>query len=173
MILVESFTPSAASRRRVFQRGGLIVNFDTNWGPPSRDGRTDPLMVIPDQATSTQRKLCKEYVDEIAAVFRERLGRPVTARVRTRSQNKRGRAYTAHTEPFAVTDAEAVRFFSSPEGLKVHADIVRRTLAKIPKVQLSLPHNPSRGDYGAHGNGTNEVALARLLFAELRKDADT
>jgi hypothetical protein len=103
--------------------------------------------------------------------MKERFGVDLKTRVVTRSENvvngkARGRLNTAHIEPFAVTDAEAVKFFNSPEGRKVHAAILRETLGTIPGAEFSLPHDPGR-DPGAVGNGTSEVDLARGLAGHL------
>lgn len=126
------------------------------------------MIVIPDDASPAERKAAESYVQKISALFKEKLGVDLQPRVVTRSKNGRGRAATIHTEPFAVTDSRAVKYFTSDEGLKAHASILRDTLGKIPGVQFSIPHNPARGDNGAHGNGTNEVALARKLIGALR-----
>lgn len=158
---------SSSARKRIFRRGGVVVNLDTNW---SRGGQTSPMVVIPDNATAEQRSAAHEYATRIAEVYERELGSSLPPRVVTRNQNGRGRTATIHTEPFAVTDSKAVEYFSSDDGLKEHAAILRDTLGQIQNVEISIPHNPSRGDYGAHGTGTNEVKLARALISVVRAD---
>lgn len=164
--IIDSYTPSPAERRKIFQKGGVVVNLDTNWAKGSKP--TSPMVVIPDNSNPVQRKAAEAYATQMAALYKEQFGVDLKPRVLTRSQNGRGRAATIHTEPYAVTDKQAVAFFNTPEGAKVHAEILKATLGTIPGVHFSLPHNPGRGDNGAHGNGVHEVGLAKLVLAELK-----
>jgi hypothetical protein len=164
--IIDSYTPSPAERRKIFQKGGVVVNLDTNWTKGSKP--TSPMVVIPDNATPVQRKAADAYAVQMAALYKQKFGADLKPRVVTRSQNGRGRTATIHTEPYSVTDPQAVAFFNSPEGARVHAEILKATLGTIPGVHFSLPHNPARGDNGAHGNGVHEVGLAKLVLAELK-----
>ncbi|HUS97200.1 MAG TPA: hypothetical protein VMX97_10705, partial [Hyphomicrobiaceae bacterium] len=165
--IIENNVPTPSQRRDIFAKGGVVVNLDTNWAPSGRS--TTPMIVIPDNATPAQRKAAQAYVEAIAGVYRDQFGKDITPKVVTRSQNGRGRPATIHTEPYAVTDGVAVKYFSSPQGAKVHAKILRDTLGTIPGVQFSIPHDPGRGDHGAGHNGVDEVKLARLVLAELKQ----
>jgi hypothetical protein len=166
--------PTAAERKRIRASGGLVINLDSNWAKVSSKnpkGRTPPMIVLPDDATAEEREAAEAYVARVAEVMKEKFGVDLKTRVVTRSENvvngkARGRLNTAHIEPFAVTDAEAVKFFNSEEGRKVHASILRETLGTIPGAEFSLPHDPGR-DPGAVGNGTSEVDLARGLAGHL------
>lgn len=159
-------TPTAAQRRDIFAKGGVVVNLDTNW---TQSGRaTEPMVVIPDNATSEQRRAAEAYAAGIAEIYNAKFGTSMKPKVLTRSQNGRGRNDTIHTEPFSVTDSRAVQFFTSDEGRAQHAQLLRDTLGTIPGVAFSLPHDPTRkGDKGAHGPHGNEVDFARPLLAEL------
>jgi hypothetical protein len=158
--------PTAAQRRDIWNKGGVVVNLDTN--SSKKGGPTSPMVVIPDGATKEQRAAAESYAKQIAGLYAKQFGKTMKPRVVTRSQNGRGRSFTIHTEPYSVKDSNAVKFFSSPEGQKLHAEILRGTLGKIPGVQFSLPHGGTKGaDKGAHGSGTNEVAIAKNLIAQL------
>jgi hypothetical protein len=165
----ESKVPSPGERRAIHAEGGIVVNLDTNW---SKGNPTGPMIVIPDNASPAQREAAQAYVGELYNLNKEVFGRSLPPRVVTRSENGRGRAATIHTEPYAVTDAAAVKFFSTPEGQAKHAAILRNTLGKIPGVHFSIPHDPSKGDMGASGNGTNEVTLAKGVIAALQGGGD-
>jgi hypothetical protein len=158
--------PSSAQRKAIQRNGGVVVNLDTNW---SKSGsQTSPMVVIPDDATPEQRQAAEAYAARIAEVYEKQFGKSLAPRVITRSENGRGRAATIHTEPYAVTDAKAVEFFGSAEGSRLHAQILRETLGKIPGVHFSMPHNEAKGDRGAHGSRTNEVKLARMVIENLK-----
>ena len=161
-----SRVPTPRERREIFKRGGVVVNLDTNWSKGNR--QTTPMVVIPDNASKAQRSAAEAYAREIAKLYKTQFGRSLSPRVVTRSQNGRGRAATIHTEPFAVTDSKAVKYFSSEDGKRKHAYILRETLGKIPGAVFSLPHNRARGDKGAAGSGTNEVELAKGLLPYLQ-----
>jgi hypothetical protein len=158
--------PTSSQRRAIFRKGGFVVNLDTNWAKGDR--QTTPMVVIPDNASPAQRKAAMDYAKGIAEVYEKQFGKSLMPTVVTRSQNRRGRAATFHTEPYAVTDSKAVRFFNSPEGQQVHASILANTFGKVPGVHFSIPHNPARGDRGAAANGVNEVELAKPVLALLQ-----
>lgn len=157
--------PSSAERSKIRKSGGIVVNLDTNW---VKGGKANPMVVIPDNATPEQRKAAQEYVTSLKQAYKTGLGRDVNPRVATRSANGRGRGNTIHTEPFALTDPEAVRYFSSKEGKAALGNITSGTLGKIPGVVFSLPHNEGRGDKGAHGSGTNEIDYAKSLIQSMQ-----
>lgn len=161
--------PSHSERRAIFSKGGVVINLDTN--STTTPGQTSPMVVIPDNATPEQRQAAEAYASSIADLYKQQFGSSKSPRVVTRSQNGRGRPATIHTEPYAVTDANAVKFFSSPEGARAHAAILRDTFGKVPGAQFSIPHMPRKGDYGAEANGVNEVELAKLVLAELGGEA--
>lgn len=165
VIFSTSRVPTSSERRSIFRGGGVVVNLDTNWAKGNQ--QTSPLVVIPDGATKEQRAAAQAYANEIAKVYEQQFGKSLRPRVLTRSQNGRGRAYTMHTEPYSVNDTKAVDFFNSDEGRKVHADILQRTLGQIPGVKFAIPHNPSKGDKGAHGPRGNEVDFAKALIGQL------
>jgi len=159
-------TPTAAERRSIRASGGIVVNLDTNWAKGDRP--TQPMVVIPDDATPEQRKAAEAYAARVSQLYNEQFGTNLTPKVVTRSQNGRSRNDTIHTEPFSVNDTKAVEFFTSDAGRQAHAEIVRQTLGQIPGVAFSLPHDPTRrGDKGAVGPGGSEVDLARPLLAEI------
>lgn len=167
--IYEDRVPTVADRRAVFKKGGVVVNLDTNWAKGDR--QTAPMVVIPDGATKEQRAGAEAYAQAIAQVYKEKFGKTLKPFVKTRSENGRGRPFTMHTEPYSVNDSRAVAFFNSDEGRKIHAQILQGTLGKIPGVQFSIPHNPSKGDNGAAGNGGNEVQFAKALLGELKGGA--
>lgn len=159
-------TPTAAERRQIRASGGVVVNLDTNWAKGDRP--TQPMVVIPDDATPAQRKAADEYAAKVSQLYNEQFGTSLTPKVVTRSQNGRGRNDTIHTEPFSVNDTKAVEFFTGDEGRQAHAEIIRQTFGQIPGVAFSLPHDPTRkGDRGAVGPRGSEVDLARPLLAEI------
>lgn len=159
--------PSPAERAAIRRTGGIVINLDTNHAP--RDRQTTPMVVIPDNATPQQREAAMNYAREIAAVYRQQFGNSIEPKVVTRSQNGRGRSDTIHTEPFSVNDTKAADFFTSEQGRRLHADIIGRTLGKIPGAVFSLPHDQQgKGDTGAVGPRGSEVQLAKILVKELR-----
>lgn len=171
-------TPTASIRKKMRKEGKVIVNADTNWAPKSVGGKTDPLIVIPDDADDNLRAAAQNYVDNLASVYEKHLGRKVTGVVKTRSQNidaktgkPRGRLNTVHLEPFAVTDNEASKFFTqTEEGRAAYAKIVSDFGAEYPEAIFSLPHKPKpggRGDRGAKGKYGNEVDFASTLLSDM------
>lgn len=158
--------PTAQERREIFSKGGVVVNLDTNWAKSGR--ATEPMVVIPDNATPAQREAAQAYAARIADIYNEKFGTKMKPRVLTRSQNGRGRNDTIHTEPFSVTDSRAVEFFTSDEGRQLHAQALRDTFGRLPGVAFAVPHDPTRkGDKGAVGPHGSEVDLAMPLLAEL------
>ena len=160
-----SRVPSHRERAQIFRQGGVVVNLDTN--SSKQGGQTSPMVVIPDQATAEQRAAAQNYAERIAQVYKDRFGQSLKPRVVTRSQNGRGRPFTIHTEPYSVKDTKAVKFFGSEEGQRLHAQILRETFGQLKGAQFSIPHNPAKGDHGAHGSGTNEVKIARSVLGWL------
>ncbi len=158
--------PSMAERQKIFQSGGVVVNLDTNWA--KGDKQTTPMVVIPDGATAAQRQAAEAYAQQIAAVYKQQFGTSLEPKVLTRSENGRGRGFTIHTEPYSVNDSKAVAFFNSPEGRSAHARILSETFGKVPGVHFSIPHDPAKGDRGAHGSGGNEVDFAKALIGVMR-----
>ncbi len=114
-------TPTSAERRQIFKGGGVVINLDTN--STAKGGPTSPMVVIPDlpkDATKEQiaqhqviRERATAYAERVAKLYKEKIGAELTPRVVTRSQNKRGRTGTVHTEPYSVRDADAVKYFNS------------------------------------------------------------
>lgn len=159
--------PTAAERKAIFNGGGVVVNLDSNWA--KGDKPTSPMVVIPDGATSEQRQAAEAYAAGIAQIYNEKFGTDLKPRVVTRSQNGRGRPGTIHTEPFSVNDTRAAEFFTSDEGRKAHAGLLRETFGKVSGVAFSLPHDETRkGDKGAVGPRGSEVDIARALIADLK-----
>lgn len=162
----DTSTPTATERRRIRGEGGIVVNLDTNW--TSSDRPTEPIVVIPDDASPAQRQAAEAYAAGIAKIYNDKFGTNLQPKVLTRSANGRGRNDTIHTEPYSVTDRRAAEFFTSDEGLSAHARLLGETFGKLPGVAFSLPHDPTRkGDRGAHGPHGNEVDLATPLLARL------
>ena len=158
--------PTKTERAQIFKTGGVVVNLDTNWAKGDRP--TTPMVVIPDQATAAQRQAAEAYARGVSEVYKQQFGVELKPKVLTRSENGRGRGFTIHTEPYSVNDSKAVEFFNSPEGRRAHAQLLGDTFGKIPGVHFSIPHDPDRGDYGAHGSGGNEVKFARALLEDIR-----
>jgi hypothetical protein len=167
----EGSVPTPEERKKVFEKGGVVVNLDTNWA--KRGVQTGPLVVIPDNATDEQRKQAQIYVRQIEEAYKEKFGKSLPGKVLTRSENKRGRESTMHTEPFSVNDEKAVEYFTrTPEGRAKLAEITSNTIGKIPGVQFSLPHDPykpQRPDYGAVGPLGSEVDIASVLKRDLEE----
>ena len=167
----EGSVPTPEERKKVFEKGGVVVNLDTNWA--KRGVQTGPLVVIPDNATDEQRKQAQIYVRQIEEAYKEKFGKSLPGKVLTRSENKRGRESTMHTEPFSVNDEKAVEYFTrTPEGRAKLADITSNTIGKIPGVQFSLPHDPykpQRPDYGSVGPLGSEVDIASVLKRDLEE----
>ena len=155
-----------AGRREIFRAGGAPILLDTNF-TTGGGGITQPLVVIPDNATDGQRTAAKAYADQIAAYLNPKLGRKMKGRVITRSENGRGRSDAFHTEPFALSDPAALRLMTSAKGMADHRKILQRTLGSLKGAQFFLPHED--GDPGATGNGTTEVQHARELLRGLFK----
>ena len=151
-------------RRDIFKAGGTPILLDTN-SFDKNNGITQPLVVIPDNASTEQRKAAQSYADGIAKALNMQLGREMKGHVRTTSENGRGRSYAFHTEPFALTDAAARRFMTSADGMALHGTILKRTLGKLPDANFFIPHAP--GDPGAVVNGLSEVSHARQLLRTL------
>lgn len=150
-----------AGRSKIYLEGGAPILLDTNFTKEGK-GVTQPLVVIPDDATEEQRFHAEKYVKEIAKYLNGRLKRNMKGRVITRSENGRGRPFAFHTEPFALSDPAALRIMTSAAGMADHRKILQRTLGSIPGAQFFLPHE--EGDPGATGNGTTEVQHARELL---------
>ena len=161
--------PSRSERQAIFKSGGVVVNLDTNSGPVGKP--TSPMVVIPDKATPEQRSAANAYAGAIAKLYKDEFGVELKPRVVTRSENGRGRPFTIHTEPYAVTDEKAVAYFDSDKGAEAHARILRETLGKIPGVRFSVPHDEAKGDRGAEHGSVNEVSLARRVLASLGSGA--
>lgn len=162
--------PSYAERAALRAKGGITVNLDTNWRKDSKP--TTPMVVIPDNSPPGVREAAFAYAKGIADIYQKQFGVRMMPTVVTRSQNGRGRPNTVHTEPFSVNDVRAVDFFTTGEGLKLHAQLLRDTFGKLPNMAFSLPHDPTmtmgkRRDMGAVGPRGSEVDLARILLAEL------
>ena len=167
----EGSTPTPEERKQVFEKGGVVVNLDTNWAKKGQ--QTGPMIVIPDNATKEQRKQAQAYVRQIEEVYKEKFGKSLPGKVVTRSENQRVRQSTIHSEPFSVNDDKAVEYFTrTDEGRAKLANITANTLGKIPGVQFSLPHDPykpMKPDYGAVGAMGSEVDLARVLINDLKQ----
>lgn len=165
--------PSPKQRQEIFNKGGVVVNLDTNWSS-SRGKQTGPLVVIPDNATKEQRQAAESYVKEIERVYIEKFGNSLPGKVLTRSENRRGRAATMHTEPFSVNDDKAVDYFTrTPEGRAALRDITAKTLGRIPNVKFSEPHNrfskssPYVGAVATRDKSITETEIARQLISDL------
>lgn len=163
--------PTPAERRQIRKAGGIVINLDTNWSRPGHP--TIPMCVVPDDASPSLREAALAYAQGIADIYEERFGLKQKAFIRTRSQNKRGRPNTVHTEPYSVMDLRAVDYFNSPEGLKRHAELLHDTFGQVPGVVFSIPHDPTGRsgprDFGAAGPKGNEIDFAQAVLAELAK----
>ena len=159
---------SLTERTALFKAGGTPILLDSNWAPSSAGGKTSPLIVIPDNASTAQRNAAQAYVDSMASFLNKSLGRDVKGRVVTRSENGRGREAAFHTEPIAVTDAAALRLIRSPEGMKQYRQILASTIGSAPGATFYLPH--SSKDPGAVANGTSEVELAKEILRGFTPD---
>lgn len=163
---------TSSERTDIFEKGGVVVNLDTNWAEKENQ-QTTPMVVIPDNATKQQRHAAEEYANRVAKAYEEKFGKSLKPKVLTRSENGRGRAGTIHTEPFAATDTKAVEYFiNSKEGRAKLAEITKETLGKLPGVKFSLPHDEASGDKGAVGPHGSEVDLAKKLMEDLKAPSE-
>ena len=157
---------SLAGRRQIFEAGGAPILLDTN--SVGGKGITEPLVVVPDNATAEQKAAAQKYADQIATYLNPKLGRKMKGRIKTTAENGRGRAYAFHTEPFALTDPAAVRLMTSAEGMAAHRRILQNTLGGLKGAQFFIPHDAK--DPGAIGNGISEVEHARNLLRGFKND---
>ena len=156
LFTVESSNAPARALRA--KQGGITVLLDSNYG--TGKGFTSPMMVIPNNATTGQRKAAQAYVDRMVSIHQEKFGRKLKGRVVTRAENGRGRSNAFHTEGFAVHDTEFTDWYQTPNGLQTYKWALE-PLSAIPGVQFTLPHGGK--DSGAEFNGVNEVDFARML----------
>lgn len=167
---------SFADRQRHHKNGGVTISLDTNWAAANEKnprGRTNPVIVIPDDASPEQRAAAQRYVDGLSHIYRVQFGVDAKARVVTRSENGRGKRYTMHTEPFAVTDEQAVQWFTSPEGLRAHSELLKSTLGQLPGARFTLPHEGGSGAVGPHGSeGDFARQLATAMGQDLKESGD-
>jgi ribosomal protein L35AE/L33A len=178
----ENGVPSSRQRSDVFRRGGVVVNLDTNWSPRKNE-QTQPMIVIPDNATKQQRDAAQKYVSAMEQAYKQKFGQSLRGKVVTRSQNQRGRANTIHTEPFSVNDKKAVEYFTqTKEGRDALAKATQH-LASIPGAVISEPHDrfAKKRDTGAvsrysidpeTGKPVDETMLARRLIGDLKSMYD-
>lgn len=123
-------------------------------------------IVIPNDATPQERKAAQAYVDQTVQWFAKH-GVTVPARgVRTAAENGRGTPGRFHTEPFFVSDADALKVMQQDPG--GYAAILAGTLGTIPGVTFHAPHK--RNDPGATRGDLNERDFARsTIIPELAK----
>ena len=153
-----------AGRSKIYRAGGAPILLDTNFTTQG-GGITQPLVVIPDDATEEQRHHAEKYVKEIAEYLNPKLGRNMKGRVITRSENNnRGRPFAFHTEPFALSDPAALRIMTSAAGMADHRKILQRTLGSIKGAQFFLPHEDGDPGAGSKDGSTTEVQHARELL---------
>lgn len=160
--------PTPQDRSNIRSQGGIVVNLDTNWAGANNQ-QTQPLVVIPDNATQAQREQAQAYANAISQAYAAKFNSSLPGKVLTRSENGRGRNNTIHTEPFAVTDTKAAQYFTqTQEGRQILANITRNTLGQIPGVVFAIPHGGVGGlDQGAVGSLGSEVDFARILVGDI------
>jgi hypothetical protein len=114
-------------------------------------------IIIPNNATSIERALAMDYVNQTKEFFASK-GVDVPVRgVKTAAENKRGSANRFHTEPFFVHDsASRAAIESDPDG---YAQVLANTIGKIPGAMFIPPHKSN--DPGASANGINERDFAK------------
>jgi hypothetical protein len=152
---------TTAERKKVADAGGMTILMDSNW--KKGDGVTSPMVVIPDNATPTQRKASKEYAAGVAAMQKRISGKTLKTRVVTRSQNGRGRSNAIHTEGFAITDKKMIAYIKTPKGKAEYLALLNRTFGTIPGVQFRIPH--SKDASGAEHDGNSEESIAEWLMS--------
>jgi len=154
---------SQSARQAITSKGGMAILMDSNQasGVPV----ISPRIVIPDNATKTQRRAAQAYVDGIAKMQKEKFGRTLKPRVLTRSENKRGRSHATHLEGFSVDDHKFVAYIRSKEGKAWYQRHIQSTVGAVPNSKIFLPH--SSKDPGAVNkrHGWSEVSLAREVFS--------
>lgn len=160
------------ARQALRQQGGITINLDNNAGATERDTSAfNPMIVIPDDATDQQRAAATEYVNRIADAYNKKFGTNLKGIVSSRSENRRGRSNTIHTEAFNIRDKDAIDYFyNTEEGQAELANITASTLGQIPGANFQLPHGGLEGkDKGASGPFGSEVDLASKLMANLSR----
>lgn len=127
-------------------------------------------IIIPDDATDEERAIAKAYVDRTTEWFRSK-GIDVPNRgVRTAKENGRGTRGRFHTEPFFVSDSDALAAVQEdPQG---YAQVLASTLGRISGVTFIAPHKAN--DTGASRGNINEREFARsVILPQLRKLANS
>ena len=163
----ESHKPSLAQRKKNWESGGVYISLDTNWAEGVE--ATQPLVVVPDDASEDMINAASKYASEMAKVHRDEFGRTdFKPRVVTRSENGRGSDYVMHLEGFAITDKTAVNFFKTPRGHALHRNILDEAFGNLAGATIGLPH--SETDTGAVSDGLSEVDLAKFLLSDYKRD---
>ena len=81
--------PSLAQRRAGWKQGKVFISLDTNWAEGVE--ATQPLVVVPDDASEQMIDAASRYASEMAKIHRDEFGRTnFKPRVVTRSENGRG-----------------------------------------------------------------------------------
>lgn len=162
--------------RRDFGRrsvpGNRIISLDAN-SVSGRPGEVlRPLIIIPNNATPTERQAAQQAVDRMAQWINDNVpgSRQTTGLVRTTAQNGRGLSGFYHTEFFSVNDTAVTNLVRNRP--QEYARILGETLGQIPGANFIVPHGNinSRGieDPGAvSANGSvSEVGLGRHVIEE-------
>ena len=141
---------------------GRPISLDFN----SSGGNSGILIIVPDNVTQEERRLCQEYLQACSNFFRRNSRDPksgiINSRpIRTTSENRTpsnqgGVAGFFHTEPF---DQDAGAMDAIRNNPQEFANILANTLGRIPNAFFFPPHTSSGG--GASFNGVNERDFAR------------
>jgi len=165
-----SFRPDEKTRIKNFEKGEFYVSLDAN--KASGVPVTQPLAVLPKEASPELRKAASIFTGLMADLHREEFGRDFKARVVTsgdlmdNGQPWRGKSLVTHLEGFAITDKEMVAFLKTERGRAKYRQILNQSFSNIHGITLGLPHTAT--DSGAVDDDTqdSEVSLAKYILGD-------
>ena len=158
-----NYTVSSSTRDQlggpsVVRAKGRPISLDFN----SAGGSAGILMVVPNDITTEERRLCEEYNQACSDFFRRNSRDPKSSRInsrpiRTTSENGGGLTGFFHTEPF---DQDAGAMEAIRNNPQEYANLLSNTLGRIPNAFIFPPHTQNSGG-GAVFGGVNERDFAR------------
>ena len=176
------FRPDEDTLRKNYEKGQFYVSLDAN--KASGVPVTQPLAVIPEEASPQLKQAVSMYTSLMADLHKEEFGRDFKARIVTSGSKMgtpkkgekqkywRGKPFVTHLEGFAITDKEMVAFLKTPRGKAKYRQILNKSFDNIQGITLGLPHTAT--DSGAIDDDTkeSEVSLAKHILGDTASKTD-
>lgn len=166
------FLPDIDTRKNNWAKGESYVSLDANDGRGVGVEVTQPLVVLPKNASKELTEAGHIYAGLMLELHKTEFGRNdfksqvvTSGDLMNNGKPWRGKQHVTHLEGFSITDKKMIAFLKTKRGKAVYRQIISKSFGKVHGITVGLPHSDTDG--GAENDfGDNEVSLSQWILSD-------